>query len=235
MSRLLRIPMLLLLPLLLSACVLLPVEGGGGAENDESRVAAGLREALRVGTERTVDRTNREGGYLQNAQIRIPLPEDVQSAGSQLRRIGLGRQVDELETAMNRAAEQAAGEAAQVFSQAIRSMQPADVYAVFRGGSDAATQYLRQESESVLRDRYQPVVATQLASVNGYDYFQEIARTWNRLPLVSPIEVDLERYVTERALDGLFTVLAEEEQRIREDPVARTTSLLRDVFGRSDG
>lgn len=226
-----------LLLVLVSLCVLtacpaleeLTREGQSGP--NESRVAAGLREALRVGTERASERTGRADGYLGNELIRIPLPERLQTAGSQLRRVGLGRQVDELEVAMNRAAELAAREAGSVFADAIRRMQPADVYAVFNGGPDAATRYLRQSAEAVLKQRYQPIVADRLEGVNGYAVYQDIVARWNRLPLVEPLEFDLEDYVTERALDGIFTVLAEEEQRIRQDPVARTTQLLRDVFG----
>lgn len=197
----------------------------------ESRVASGLREALRLGTERASGRTGRTDGYLGNELIRIPLPEQLQSAGNRLRGLGLGRQVDELEVAMNRAAELAAREAASVFADAIRRMRPADVYAVFNGGPDAATRYLRQSSEAVLKQRYQPIVAERLERVNGYSVYQDIVSRWNRLPLVEPITSDLESYVTDLALDGLFTVLAEEEQRIRDDPAARTTQLLRDVFG----
>ncbi len=230
----LRLLPILLLGLLLTGCALLETlesDRRSGADNDESRIAAGLREALRVGTERTVERTNQTDGYLGNELIRIALPDQLQSAQSQLRRIGMSRQVDELEVAMNRAAELAAAEAVEVFGGSISRMRPADVYAVFNGGPDAATQYLQADSEETLRERYRPIVASRLETVQGYDLYREIASNWNRIPLVQPLEVDLDRYVTERALDGLFTVLAEEEQRIREDPVARTTAILRDVFG----
>ncbi len=232
--RLFRQCVLALLALTLSACAMLEqldTARDGGADNEESRIAAGLREALRVGTERTVDRTHREDGYLANERIRIPLPEQFQSAASALRRVGLDDSLDDLELAMNRAAEQAAGEALDVFADSISRMRPADVYSVFDGGPDAATRYLRADSAEELQQRYQPVVAARLEAVQGYDHYRDIATAWNRLPLVRPLEVDLDRYVTEQALDGLFTLLAEEEQRIREDPVARTTALLRDIFG----
>lgn len=227
----------LLLVLVLAGCVTLPSQQNGSrdadaAASDDTRVSAALREALRIGTQRTVERTNRVDGYLANEAIRIALPEELLSASNRLRQLGLGRQVDELEVAMNRAAEQAAGEARAIFVDAIANMRPRDVQAVFTGGPDAATRYLRGQSEDTLRQRYEPIVASRLEAVNGYAYYQQLARAWNRLPLVEPLTVDLDRYVTEQALDGLFTVLAEEEGRIREDPVARTTDLLRDVFGR---
>lgn len=202
------------------------------AEEEDGRVAAALREALRVGTERTVDRTAREDGYLGNADIRIPLPEQFDSAAAQLQRIGLGGRVDALERSMNRAAEQAASEAASVFVDAIRGMRPADVHAVLDGGSDAATHYLREQSEAELRERYQPIVREQMDTAGVYRVYQPLRDGYNQLPLLPRLELDLDRYVTDQALDGLFTVLAEEEERIRADPAARTTALLRDVFGR---
>ncbi len=226
----------LLLAALLAGCITLPTqqEGSSGSADaaDDTRVSAALREALRVGTERTVDRTNRVDGYLANEALRIALPPELQSASSRLRQLGLGSQVDELEVAMNRAAEQAAGEAREIFVDAITEMRPRDVQEVFTGGPDAATRYLRNQSEDTLRARYEPIVADRLEAANGYGYYQQLARAWNRLPLVEPLSVDLDAYVTEQAMDGLFMVLAEEEGRIREDPVARTTDLLREVFGR---
>ncbi|MFV8836308.1 DUF4197 domain-containing protein [Aquisalimonas sp.] len=210
-----------------------PFDRDDPAEDEgDDRVAAALRDALRVGTERTVDRTAREDGYLGNADIRIPLPEQFDSAASQLQRVGLGGQVDTLERTMNRAAEQAASEAASVFAGAIRDMRPADVHAVLNGGSDAATRYLRDQSESELRERYRPIVREQMDAAGVYRVYQPLRDGYNQLPLLPSLELDLDRYVTDQALDGLFTVLAEEEARIRADPAARTTALLRDVFGR---
>ncbi len=218
---------------LLSGCAVLDeLATSGEASNNETRIAAGLREALQIGSERAVDRVGRVDGYLANEMIRIGLPESIRSAADRLRQVGLGRQVDQLEVAMNRAAETAAEEAVTLFREAISGMRPADVMAVFRGGDDAATRYLRNQSETRLRQRYQPIVRRHLDQVQGLDYYREIAERWNRLPMVDPLEVDLEAHVTNHALDGLFLVLAEEERRIRSDPVARTTELLREVFGR---
>jgi len=231
--------LLLLLSALLAGCVTLASDGnantrsgsdGSGAEG-ESTVASGLREALSVGTRRAVERTSKVDGYLANELIRIGLPPELESVTGRMRQLGLGGQVDNLEKAMNRAAEQAASEATSIFAGAIRNMRPADVYAVLNGGQDAATGYLRSQSEAALRERYGPVVRRQLNSVDAYGYYQTIANTWNALPLVQPLDVDLEDHVTDQALAGLFTVLAEEEARIRQDPVARSTDLLRRVFG----
>ena len=228
------VPAFLLLALSLTGCALLEELPGDvrGNGSDEARVAAALREALVVGSERASDRAGRVDGYLGNAMIRIAMPPEVQRTTARLRMLGLGREVDELEVAMNRAAEAAAGEAVAVFRNVISGMRPADVYAVLNGPDDAATSYLRRQSENVLKQRYQPIVTHHLGQVRATELYAELARRYNQLPLVDPITVDLDDYVTGRALDGLFALLAEEERRIRDDPIARTTQLLREVFGR---
>lgn len=221
----------LLLPLLLTACAGLDVRdlGLNGAGDDRAEEA--IREALRVGTERTVERTGREDGYWGNALIRIGLPQELEQAGDVLRRVGFGGEVDDLERRMNRAAEAAAQEAVPVFVSAIRQMRPEDVYGVLRGADDAATQYLRGASEATLRERYMPIVREQMERADVYRVYQPLRDAAGRVPGLSALDVDLDRYVTDHALDGLFTILADEERRIREDPAARTTRLLREYFG----
>lgn len=225
----------LLLTLLLTACAGMELPRdlplGGPGDGDDDRGAEAIREALRVGTERTVDRTSRTDGYFGNALIRIGLPEEFRGASERLRSIGLGAQVDDLERRMNRAAEAAAAEAAPVFTDAIRGMRPADVHQVLRGEEDAATRYLRNHSEETLRRRYEPVVREQMTAAGVYRVYQPLRDSYNRIPGLPELELDLDRYVTERALEGLFTILAREEGRIREDPAARTTELLREYFG----
>lgn len=204
---------------------------GPGGESSRDRVADGLREALVVASRRASEQVSRPGGYLENQEIRIPLPSTLQDAADQLRRFGLSGQIDELQRTMNRAAEAAAEETVSVFSDSIRRMSPSDVLGVFNGGDDAATRYLRSTSEDVLRQRYRPIVAERLEQVEGVAVYREIAATWNSLPGVQSLEADLETFVTNQALNGLFFVISAEEQRIRNDPVARTTELLREVFG----
>lgn len=220
--------------LLVSSCAILDEmtrSTGPSGEPSRERVAEGLREALLVASRRASEQVSREGGYFDNHEIRIPLPPMMQDAADQLRRFGLSGQVDQLQRTMNRAAEAAAEEVVPVFAGSIRQMSPSDVLAVFNGGDDAATQYLRSTSEDELRQRYRPIVAERLEQVQGLSLYRDIAASWNRLPGVQPLEADLEAFVTDRALDGLFSVIAAEEQRIRNDPVARTTELLREVFG----
>ncbi|NNE08954.1 MAG: DUF4197 domain-containing protein [Gemmatimonadetes bacterium] len=205
----------------------------GGSE--EGTVAAGLKEALRVGTSRTVTRTNVEDGYFGNPLIRIGLPSDLDKVASALRTIGLGSNVDELELAMNRAAEKAAGEATDVFVSAITKMTLQDALGILNGNETAATDYFYGKTSDELRERFHPIIVEKMGEVGVYNAYDRAVKAYEALPLVSKPSLDLEGYVTERSLNGLFTVLGEEEKRIREDPAARTTDLLREVFGSRAG
>ena len=208
-------------------------DSSGSGALDESTVAAGIKEALRIGTQNTVLSTSKVDGYLGNQLIRIAIPEQMQSVASTLRQVGLGKQVDELEVGMNRAAELAAAEARDVFWDAITSMTVSDAFGILNGGNTAATDYFRGRTSAALRTRFHPIVAQKIDEVGLSRVYSGIADTYNSLPLEGKSRlVDLDEYVTDRALAGLFTVLATEEQKIRQDPMARTTDLLRKVFGR---
>ena len=207
---------------------------GGGTDGglDEATVLAGLKEALMVGSGNASTQTSTVDGFLGNELIRITMPDQLQGAASTLRTVGLGTYVDELEVAMNRAAEQAAGEARQIFWSAVASITIADAFAILRGHDTAATEYFRDQTEDQLRARFAPIVAEKTESVGLGQLYGQLSGAYEGLPLTGKPElVDLDAYVTDRALNGLFTVLAEEEQAIRHDPVARTTDLLRRVFG----
>lgn len=204
--------------------------GGSGGALDEGTVAAGLKEALRVGTDRTVDRTGRMDGFFGNEIIRIVMPDELRTAASALRTVGMDRQVDEFELAMNRAAERAAGEAASVFVGAITSMTLDDAFAILNGGETAATDYFHAKTSDELRARFRPIVEQKMGEVGLYNSYNTLMDKYTSLPFVEKPVVDLDGYITERALGGLFTVLADEEKRIRDDPAARTTALLRKVF-----
>lgn len=218
---------------LLAGCATLEQMGTGGGPLDEGTVVAGLKEALRVGSQRTTARTAAVDGFLGNDLIRIPLPRQLESAAATLRSVGLGSHVTELETAMNRAAEAAAGEAGPVLRDAITAMTIGDAFAILEGHETAATDYFRARTEDRLRSRFRPIVAAKTAEVGLGRIYDDLADRYDRIPLMGKPElVDLDAYVTDEALDGLFTVLGQEERTIREDPVARTTELLRRVFGR---
>lgn len=208
--------------------LLLPQAGGA---SDESTVIAGLREALEVGTRRAVDQTSRTDGYLGNPLIRIPLPDSLDTMAKGLRAVGFGPQVDELEVGMNRAAERAAGEAASVFWDAIRGMTIQDGMGILRGGDTAATEYLRARTSDTLRQRYQPIVSQAMDQVGLVAAYDNLLGRYQALPFTRSPSLDIRSYVTDQALGGLFTVLGQEEKRIRENPAARTTELLQRVFG----
>lgn len=207
---------------------------GAEATLDEATVVAGIREALRVGTNNTVLSTSKLDGYLGNQLIRIVIPEQMTSMASALRAVGLGSQVDELEVGMNRAAELAAGEAREIFWNAISGMTVSDAFGILNGGNTAATDYFRGRTSAALQARFHPIVQRKIEEVGLSRIYSRAADTYNSLPLSGAQKmVDLDEYVTDRALAGLFTVLATEERKIRQDPAARTTDLLRKVFGRS--
>lgn len=233
----------LLLPIVLilasSGCATLQESMGdildtdsGDGELDESVVIDGIREALRVGTRNTVISTSQLDGYLGNELIRIALPEQLVSMASTLRSVGMGGYVDELEVGMNRAAELAAAEARDIFWNAIMEMTVADAFGILNGDDTAATEYFRIQTWSDLKTRFHPIIEQKIKEIGLSRLYSQVADTYNSLPLsgTTPL-VDLDEYVTDRALEGLFTVLAQEEQKIREDPAARTTELLRKVFG----
>jgi hypothetical protein len=198
---------------------------------DEQTIAAGLREALRVATDRTVVSTSKLDGFLGNALIRIVMPEQFEVAAKTLRAVGFGKQVDELEIGMNRAAERAAGEATEVFLNSITQMTLEDAFGILNGGDNAVTNYFRSRTEEGLHERFKPIVTEKMSNIGLYKVYNGLTDYYNKLPLVTTPALDLDEYVTQQALNGLFTVLGQEEKRIRTDPLARTTDLLRRVFG----
>jgi len=197
----------------------------------EATIAAGLKEALQVGAERSVSRAARPGGFLENPRVRIPLPPQLDKLARGLRALGFNGAVDDLETAMNRAAERAAREAQGPLVSAVASLTIADAQSILYGPDDAATQYLRRQSEASLRERFAPVVESAMRGAGVYRAYEELRSRNRALALLADPTVELNRHVTDETLDGLFTLIADEERRIRSDPAARTTDLLRAVFG----
>ncbi len=209
----------------------LEVASGGSVQLDRETVIAGLQEALEIGADRTVRRTAVIDGFLANELIRIAIPESLNTMTTTLRRLGLGHQVNDLEVNMNRAAEEAAGEARAILWREITSLSFPDAMAILNGGKTAATDLLRERTSDQIREDFQPIVARKMEEVGLARLYSDLAERYNRLPFVSQPAVDLDAYVTDRALAGLFTILGEEETKIRENPAARTTELLRRVFG----
>lgn len=229
-------------PTLLICVVLSSVTGLGGCAGllsdlqldepaDATTPADGLREALRVGTTRAVELLGRPDGYLADPQVRIPLPDKVDGVARALRTIGAGSIVDEFVTSMNRAAEAAAPQAKAVFIDAVRTMTFSDAMTIIRGNAHEATDYLRRTAGPRLAERLRPIVADKLDSVGATREFDDLVSRAEQLPFIHRPVFDLTGYVTDEALDGLFLTIAREEERIRRDPLARTTELLRRYFG----
>lgn len=198
-------------------------------------VAAGLKEALITGITNGANEASSLDGYLKNPNIRIPFPPEVQKVEDKLRSIGLGGEVDKFITTLNRGAEEAAKEAKPIFVSAIKSMTIQDAWGILKGDNkEAATDYLRKTTSDQLRAKFAPVMKDALDKVNATKYYADIVNTYNRIPLVEDVNPDLEGYATEKAMDGLFFMIAKEELNIRKDPTARATELLKKVFKEQD-
>ena len=209
--------------------------GGTGVELTQDQIVAGLKQALDKGTEHAANTLGREGGFLQNVQVRIPLPEKLRAVERTLRTLGQDQLVNEFETAMNRAAEKAVPEAVEVLANSIRQMTIADAAQILRGHNTAATDYFRRTSETNLQERFLPIVQQATAAVGVTAAYKRMMDRVSFGGLGEAIlgreAVDLDSYITDRALDALFLKIAEQEKLIRENPAARTTELLRKVFG----
>lgn len=200
----------------------------------EAEVAAGLRDALAVGIERGAAIASAKNGYLGNPSLRIEFPREARKVEKALRQIGLGGEVDRFVKQLNRAAEKAAAEATPIFVDAIRSMTIRDAFDILNGPDDAATQYLIRSTGDALYRAFLPVVSDTLEQTRATRYYDDIVRRYNQLPGVRKVSPNLDAYATEKAIQGLFLLVAEEEADIRANPGARTTDLLRRVFGSLD-
>lgn len=196
-----------------------------------AEVADGLKEALIKGTTTGSDQASQLDGYFKNPQIKIPLPPELQKIESKLRNIGLGSQVDKFVLTLNRGAEDAAKEAKPIFINAVKQMTVQDAWGILKGADNAATDYLKRTTSDQLREKFKPVITNSLNKVSATKYYTDIVTTYNKIPMVEKVNPDLNDYATTKAMDGLFLLIASEEKKIRQDPVARTTELLKKVFG----
>jgi hypothetical protein len=198
-----------------------------------AEISDGLRGALFQGVRNAVDELGRRNGFLNNSRVRIPLPGSLQKTEKTLRALGQGRKVDEFVEAMNHAAEEAVPVAADIFLDSIRQMSFTDARNILFGGQDdAATQFFRRTSQQRLRQQFRPIVEDFTEQVGvTQKYKQMIGRYGIFGRLVGQDATDLDGYITEKAMDGLFLLVADEERKIRRDPIGRTTSILRKVFG----
>jgi hypothetical protein len=198
----------------------------------DDRITAGLKEALRISTGKAVASTGRPDGFLKNAAIKILLPPKLQTAGKTMRLLGMGAQVDDLEVGMNRAAEQAAPQAKQIFLNALTRMTFSDARGIITGGDTAATDYFKRQSTEELTTAFTPIVHQAMLKVGVVRQYNALMQNPALSRLASNENFNLDDYVVGKTLDGLFYELGQEEKRIRKDPAAQTTQLLKDVFGR---
>lgn len=196
-------------------------------------VVSGLKEALRLGTERSVEKASVVDGFWNDARIRIPFPAEAMKVKNTLMDLGIKKPVEDFEHTMNKAAEEAAKEAVPVFVDAITSMSIQDGFNLLRGGENAASNFLREKTSEALRAKFTPVVEKATQQVALTSYWTPVANAYNTASLLTggkAVDPDLNAYVTTKAMDGLFLLLADEEKKIRQDPAARATALLQKVF-----
>ncbi|MGE0562626.1 MAG: DUF4197 domain-containing protein [Flavobacteriales bacterium] len=196
--------------------------------NDE--VIRGLREALTIGTNNSSSLTSKLDGFYKNPEIFIPFPEEAIKVKNTVEDLGMKKQVDEFVMTLNRAAETATKEAAPIFVNAIKEMTIADGFAILRGNDNAATQYLKDKTSAQLKVKFNPVVKNAIQKVEVTKYWNPVINTYNKVPFVEPMNPNLEDYITTKAMDGLFLMIEKEEAKIRKDPMARVTDLLKKVF-----
>lgn len=191
----------------------------------------GLKEALTQGAGKAVDLLGKKDGFLANPKVKIPLPESVQKVEGILRGLGMGKKADELVTAMNRAAEAAVPEARTLLVNSIKQMSVEDAKGILTGGDDAATQYFRRTTSGPLTEKFKPMVKAAMDKVQVAKKYEQLAGKASSYGLVREEDAQLENYVTKKALDGLYLMIAEEEKAIRKDPLGAAGSLAQKVFG----
>lgn len=198
-------------------------------------IATGLKQALELGTSAGADRLSAKDGFLGNLAVKILFPPEAQKVEKTLRSVGLNTLADNVILSINRAAEDAAKEAKPIFMSAIKQMTIADATNILLSGSkDAATQYFKRVTTAQLLAKFSPVITTSLNKVGATKYWTDAATAYNKIPLVKPVQTDLAAYVAQKAIDGMFIQVAQEELKIRDHISARTTSLLQKVFGYAD-
>ena len=198
----------------------------------EAKIGSGLKEALKVGTENTVKLTGRVDGYFMNQAIKILMPETLQTLEKGLRLVGYGPQVDEFVLSMNRAAERAAPQAKQIFWDSIGEMTFDDARKILNGSETAATEYFKSKTTDKLTAAFRPVVDRTMNEVGVTRQYKALVVQYQAIPFVKSEAVDIDQYVVTKSLDGLFHVLGQEERKIRTNPAARVTDLLKEVFAK---
>lgn len=229
---------LILLPLSLTACnATLPEITQTGSDiasaagyGNQAQLVRGIKETLEIGSNRAATSLSATGGYANNPLYRIELPANLQPLAKNLRQLGLGAQLDKVESLMNQGAEKAAVEAKAVFIDAVRNMTVTNALGIIRGNDTAATTYFRQQTETSLRQRYQPIIRQNLEQIGFYQQYKQLQNAYNLVPIANKPSLDLEQHALNMALDGLFKQVAVEEKLIRKDPVGRGSQVIGTVF-----
>lgn len=203
-------------------------------QNDDT--AAGLREALKISTDTTVNQAGRTNGYYLNPDIKILFPEDAQNIitvaqNNPISGAVLNPLIESFTQRINNAAEQAAPLAKDIFVETITNITISDALGILNGGDFAATNFLENNARPALYNAFKPIIEDKISAVGADNIWSQVTTTYNAVPLVTPVNTDINDYVTNKALDGIFTLIAKEEQKIRQDPLHRVTELLQKVFG----
>ncbi|TLV02807.1 DUF4197 domain-containing protein [Dyadobacter luticola] len=207
--------------------------GGNDTGLGENEIVAGLKEALNVGISNGSAEASKVDGFFKNELIKIAVPPEAQKVAETLRKMGLGHEVDKFTLSLNRAAEDAAKKSKPIFVKAITSMTVPDALGILKGQDDAATQYLRKTTNDDLFKTFFPVVDSTLNLNKATEYYSDIVNKYNELPLVKKVNPNLKEYATQKTIDGLYVLIAQEEKKIRDNPKARVTDLLKKVFSKS--
>jgi len=201
-------------------------------EPDESTIISGLKEALSIGTDKAVKNVSQVDGYFGNQVIKILMPEKIQKVADILRKVGYQKQVDDFVLSMNGAAEKAAPQAASIFVDAIKGMTIEDAKKILNGGDTSATEFFKSKTHDKIYSAFKPIISSSMDEVGVTNSYKEMMGKYESLPFMSKESVDLDHYVTNKAMDGLFYMVGQEEKKIRTDPAARITDLLKTVFGK---
>lgn len=208
------------------------VLGPINAAQSENRIIAGLKEALTIGTGNAINLTGRLDGFFRNAAIKILIPRQLNTLARGLRAVGMGDKVDEFEMSMNRAAEKAAPQARKIFVNAIKQMTFNDARRILTGGDTAATEFFREKTSDDIARAMRPIIEKAMNDVGATRQYKDLVDQFRMIPFARTQSLDIDDYVVDKTLDGIFYMVGEEEKKIRKNPAARVTSILREVFGR---
>ncbi len=207
------------------------LSSGAGGNLTNEKIIKGLKEALTIGTRISAENASKMDGFYKNPLIKIPFPKEAEQMEKSLKSIGMSKEVDNFVKTLNRAAEDASKKAAPVFIDAITKMSITDGLRILKGGNTAATEFLKSGTTLKLKSEFMPIVKTSLQKVEITKHWKPLVKNYNKIPFVKKMNPDLNDYVTTKAIEGLFKLIAEQELKIRKDPQARITDLLKEVFG----